>query len=64
MLIVIHIPMALNRKLLVYIFIQQWYGSLERSPVVHDYIQFKTTFEYEQYLDILSFNLRCFFYKI
>jgi len=29
------------------VFIQEWYGSLEGSPVLHEYRQFKTTFEYE-----------------
>jgi len=42
------------------VFIQEWYGSL----VLHEYRQFKTTFEYEHYLDILTYNLRCVFYKI
>ena len=43
------------------VFIQEWYGSLECSPVLHQYRQFKTTFEYEHYLDILTYNLRCVF---
>ena len=43
------------------VFIQEWYGSLEGSPVLHEYRQFKTTFEYEHYLDILTYNLICVF---
>ena len=34
------------------VFIQEWYVSLEGSQVLHEYRQFKTTFEYEHYLDI------------
>ena len=43
------------------VFIQEWYGSLEGSLVLHEYRQFKTAFEYEHYLDILTYNLRCVF---
>ena len=39
------------------VFIQEWYGSLEGSLVLHEYRQFKTAFEYEHYLDILTYNL-------
>ena len=45
------------------VFIQEWYGSLEGSPVLHEYRQFKTTFEYEHYLDILTYIHRCVFAK-
>ena len=38
------------------VFIQEWYGSLERRPVLHEYRQFKTALKYEQNLDILSYT--------
>ena len=46
-----------------YLYKNEWCGSLERSPILHEYKQFKTPFKYEQYFDILTYNLRCVFTK-
>ena len=40
-------------------FIQQWHVAVENSPVLISYNYFKNNFEYESYLDILPYSLRC-----
>ena len=49
------------KQRVVDVFIHERYGSLECSPVLHEYRQSKTTIKYEQNIDILSYNLRCVF---
>ncbi|XP_052260175.1 uncharacterized protein LOC127864540 [Dreissena polymorpha] len=45
-------------------FRQEWYGKLNSSPVLDMYKVFKTSFEYEEYLDLLPRRLRLFFVRI
>ena len=45
-------------------FKQDWYGTLEKSTVLYMYRNFKTSLEYESYLDILPKSLRFFFCRL
>ena len=44
-------------------FRQEWYGKLNSSPVLDMYKVFKTSFEYEEYFDLLPRRLCLFFCK-
>lgn len=39
-------------------FIQEWYGLLQSSSILTDYVHYKNTFSYETYLDVLPVKLR------
>jgi hypothetical protein len=45
-------------------FKQEWFGNMNRSSVLDMYRIFKTSLEYEYYLDLLPKNLRVYFVKL
>lgn len=45
------------------VYVQEWYGTVERSSALTEYKCFKNCFSYERYLDYLPYELRCVFTK-
>jgi len=45
-------------------FKQEWYGNISKSTVLDMYSLFKTSIEYEKYLDLAPKNLRLYFVKL
>ena len=45
-------------------FIQEWFSSIGSSPVLEEYTYFKSSFQYESYLDILPFDIRFYMTRI
>lgn len=52
------------RQRIIDSFIQQWYGSLDTSPILKSYKLFKLQFQYEIYLDVLPSNLRFYISRL
>ena len=45
-------------------FKQEWFGNMNGISILDMYRMFKTTFEYEHYLDLLPKSLRLYFVKL
>jgi len=45
-------------------FRQEWFGSIDRNRVLDEYNMFKVNFIYEEYLDSVPHNLRCFITRL
>ena len=42
----------------------EWYGEISRSSILEEYKNFKDTFIYEKYLDLVPFDLRFFITRL
>ena len=56
-------PMIFKQRI-IDTFVQQWHVSIDTSTMLDFYKCFKHTLEYESYLDILPYSLRCILSKI
>ena len=56
-------PIIFKRRV-IDTFIQEWTATLERSPVLFNYKNFKLNFGYESYLDILPRKYRYYFCRL
>ena len=45
-------------------FVQQWQVSIDKSTILDFYKRFKHNFEYDTYLDIRPYSLKCILSKI
>ena len=45
-------------------FRQEWFCSIDRNRVLDEYKMFKVNFIYEEYLDLVPHNLRCFITRL
>ena len=45
-------------------FRQEWFGSIDRNRVLDEYKMYKVHFIYEEHLDLVPYNLRCFITRL